>query len=144
MPTTVTAPMQAKADRLVELLGTFSRGRSKQTGQEFYVVPASNRLTAHWTAVDGSGCTCLGHQRRGTCTHSIAARTRYDRLGLAPESVVDLAFAATATRLRGDQAGAAITTFGPCISKSGCDQPAGGKSRLCGTHLDALLDQLGA
>ena len=46
----VTAPMQRKADALVDLLGTFSRGRSKVTGAEFYVVPASNRMTAHWTA----------------------------------------------------------------------------------------------
>jgi hypothetical protein len=30
-------------------------------------------------------------------------------------------------------------TFGPCLSKSGCDQPAGGKSRLRGRHLDMLL-----
>ena len=48
-----------------------------------------------------------------------------------------------ATRLRGPQAGAAVT-YGPCISKQGCDLPAGGKSRLCAAHLDALLDQLGA
>ena len=55
----------------------------------------------------------------------------------------DLAFAEAATRLRGPQAGAAVT-YGPCISKQGCDQPANGKSRLCGIHLDALLDRLGA
>jgi hypothetical protein len=47
-------------------------------------VPASNRLAAHWAAIDGSGCTCLGYQRRGTCTHSIAARTVHDRQQPAP------------------------------------------------------------
>jgi hypothetical protein len=75
----VTAPMKAKAAKLVDLMPTFSRGTSKITGERFIVVPASNRLTAHWTAVDGSGCTCLGHQRRGTCTHSIAAKIVHDR-----------------------------------------------------------------
>ena len=75
----VTAPMARKAATLAELLPTFSRGTSKLTGQRFIVVPASNRLTAHWTAVDGSGCTCLGYQRRGTCTHAIAAKLVADR-----------------------------------------------------------------
>ena len=60
------------AERLAERLLTFSRGTSKQTGQAFYVVPASNCLSAHWTAIDGSGCTCLGFQQRGTCTHQLA------------------------------------------------------------------------
>src|SRR5689334_21355741 len=36
-------------------------------------------MTAHWTAIDGSGCTCIGYQRRGLCTHAIAARTLYER-----------------------------------------------------------------
>lgn len=75
----VSPPMRAKAAKLSLLLPTFSRGHSKLTGQVFYVVPASNRLTAHWTAVDGSGCTCLGYQRRGLCTHAIAAKTLHER-----------------------------------------------------------------
>jgi hypothetical protein len=69
----VSAAMSAKAERLAALLPTLSRGRSKETGVSFYVVPSSNRMTAHWTAVDGSGCTCVGYQRRGTCTHALAA-----------------------------------------------------------------------
>ena len=81
----VSPPMRRKAAALVELLGTLSAGTSKLTGQRFYVVPASNRLTAHWTAVDGSGCTCLGYQRRGLCTHQIAARTLYERQQPAPQ-----------------------------------------------------------
>src|SRR4051812_19435748 len=75
----VTAPMARKAAALVELLGTLSTGTSKLTGQCFYVVPASNGMTAHWTAIDGTGCTCLGYQRRGLCTHAIAARTIHER-----------------------------------------------------------------
>ena len=77
--TIVSPPMRRKADALAELLPTLSRGRSKVDGRPFYVVPASNRISAHWTALDGSGCTCLGFQRRGTCTHGIAARTVHER-----------------------------------------------------------------
>lgn len=79
MTATVTAPMRKKAAALVDVLATCSTGTSKKTGQRFYVVPASNRMTAHWTALDGSGCTCIGYQRRGTCTHAIAAQTLHQR-----------------------------------------------------------------
>lgn len=75
----VSPAMSAKAAQLAEQLATLSRGRSKETGQTFYVVPASNRMTAHWTATDGTGCTCQGFQRRGTCTHSIAAADVHKR-----------------------------------------------------------------
>jgi hypothetical protein len=34
--------------------------------------------------------------------------------------------------------------YGTCVSRSGCDQAAGRKSRLCGVHLDALVASLGA
>jgi hypothetical protein len=82
----VSPPMRRKAEALAELVPTFSRGTSKVTGERFIVVPASNRMTAHWTAVDGSGCTCLGYQRRGTCTHAIAAKLVHDRQQPAPAS----------------------------------------------------------
>lgn len=75
----VTAPMRRKANALVSILATCSTGTSKVTGQRFYVVPATKPLTAHWTAVDGSGCTCIGFNRRGTCTHAIAARMRAEQ-----------------------------------------------------------------
>src|SRR4051812_18930562 len=96
----VSAPMRAKAEALAELLPTFSRGRSKVTGQPFIVVPASNKMTAHWTAVDGTGCTCLGYQRRGTCTHAIAAQLVHDR---RPAPSVD-ASAALLAKLEADHA----------------------------------------
>jgi hypothetical protein len=82
--TIVSPPMRAKAAKLADLMPTFSRGRSKETGQPFIVVPASNRKSAHWTAVDGTGCTCLGYQRRGTCTHALAAKLVHDRQPPAP------------------------------------------------------------
>src|SRR4051794_35428941 len=81
----ISPPMRRKAEALVSQLASFSTGTSKLTGQHFYVVPASNRLTAHWTAIDGSGCTCIGYQRRGLCTHAIAAATLYQRQQPAPQ-----------------------------------------------------------
>lgn len=71
--------MARKAAELALLLPLLSRGRSKATGQPFYIVPASTGTSAHWTATDGSGCTCIGYQRRGTCTHSTAARSIHER-----------------------------------------------------------------
>jgi hypothetical protein len=73
--TAVTPAVQRKAERLAQALPLLPRGRSKETGQPFYVVPSTTAplLVAHWTAVDGSGCTCTGFDRRGICTHSIAA-----------------------------------------------------------------------
>jgi hypothetical protein len=55
------------------------RGHSKSDGASFVVVPASDGKTAHWTATDGSGCTCLGFDRRGTCAHAIAAQLVIER-----------------------------------------------------------------
>src|SRR4051794_26135825 len=75
MTATVTPPMRRKAAALADLLPTLSTGTSKLTGQRFYVVPASNHMTAHWTALDGTGCTCIGFQRRGVCAHAVAAQT---------------------------------------------------------------------
>ncbi len=69
----VTAAMARKAEVLAGQAPTWNRGRSKETGREFYVVPASDGVSAHWTAVDGRGCTCTGHRRRGVCTHALAA-----------------------------------------------------------------------
>ena len=69
----VTAAMARKAEVLAGQAPTWNRGRSKETGREFYVVPASDGVSVHWTAVDGRGCTCTGHRRRGVCTHALAA-----------------------------------------------------------------------
>jgi hypothetical protein len=112
--------MRRKAEALADLLPTFSRGTSKVTGERFIVVPASNRLTAHWTAVDGSGCTCLGYQRRGTCTHSIAAKLVHDRQQPTPK----------ARRSYRD-------TLGVCDAKS-CDEDRETGERFCERH--ALTD----
>ena len=54
---------------------TWTRGRSKINGREFWVVPSrSNPTVAHWVAIDGRGCTCKGARRWGDCCHAEAAR----------------------------------------------------------------------
>lgn len=114
------------AERLAERLLTFSRGTSKQTGQAFYVVPASNCLGAHWTAIDGSGCTCLGFQQRGTCTHQLACLLEAQR--------------AAAPCIEAAQQHRA--EFGPCVT-AGCIAAATGKSRRCDPCLAHVVDRLG-
>ena len=58
-----------KAHDLANVLWRMNKGRSKVNGVEFYVIPASDGKSAHWTAVDARGCTCKGHRRNGHCTH---------------------------------------------------------------------------
>jgi len=66
---TLSAKSMQKAHDLALVLWRTTKGRSKRNGREFYVVPASDGRTAHWTATDGRGCTCVGHRRNGHCTH---------------------------------------------------------------------------
>jgi hypothetical protein len=125
MTPTVTPAMSRKARDLAELLSTCSRGRSKLNGQPFYVVPSSNRLSAHWTAVDGSGCTCQGFQRRGTCTHSIAAG-----LVAAQQAEADAAtrVAFEAMYPSGKKRPSYADLFPPCRQ---CGDLADGRDHLC-------------
>ena len=52
---------------------TWSTGRSKRTGETFFVVPSrSEPGVAHWTCC--YGCTCKGYRRRGRCAHVDAVR----------------------------------------------------------------------
>lgn len=52
---------------------TWHKGRSKKTGQAFYLIPSrSIPNTAHRTT--HYGCTCTGHRRRGDCVHTEAVR----------------------------------------------------------------------
>jgi hypothetical protein len=76
---------------------TWSRARSKRTGQEFYVVPSRTEPNvAHWVGVNRYGvvgCTCRGHRRYGNCAHADALRAYEQRTarenGLASESEID-------------------------------------------------------
>lgn len=52
---------------------TWSRGRSKANGREFWVIPSrSEEGVAHWTT--NYGCTCKGARRHGNCAHQEAVR----------------------------------------------------------------------
>jgi len=110
--------MHRKAEALAAQMPLFSRGRSKVTGQPFIIVPASTPSVAHWTATDGSGCTCIGFQRRGTCTHAIAAQ------------IVNQPAAQPARRTYAE--------LYPVCSVNGCDEDAG-RSGRCMDHNRRLL-----
>lgn len=77
----VTPNMQAKAERLAEMVPTFPRGRDRQTGIQFVIVPGSEPGVGHRT--NGLGCTCLGHDQRGVCTHSLAVTIHQTRASMA-------------------------------------------------------------
>jgi hypothetical protein len=75
---------------------TWSRARSKRTGQEFYVVPSRTEPNvAHWVGVNRYGvvgCTCRGFGATGNCAHADALRAyeqRRPKNGLASESEID-------------------------------------------------------
>jgi hypothetical protein len=73
---TPTASQQAHAEQLVSEPGKWSRGRSKQTGQAFWLIQGS-KGTAHYATA--SGCTCRGFYYCGTCSHQLAVKVREDR-----------------------------------------------------------------
>ncbi len=86
-----TASQRAHAAQLVAERDRWLNGRSKENGRPFYVIPGSKGV-AHWTAADGSGCTCRGYQYRGQCSHVLAVR-EYNAIADA-EALGELAFAA--------------------------------------------------
>jgi hypothetical protein len=130
--------MRRKAEKLAELVPTFPKGRDKQTGIHYVTVPSSTDPLHTGHNTNGLGCTCDGHRRRGTCTHALAVSLVDQRQESARIA------AAQPVRKSAQELYAEARPFGPCVSRQGCDQPAGGKSRLCAQHLDALLAELGA
>ena len=75
---TPTLSQQANAERLAAEPERWLTGRSKASGRPFFVIPGSKGV-AHWTAADGSGCTCRGFAYRGQCSHVLAVQLRQDR-----------------------------------------------------------------
>ena len=73
MSATPTAIQLAHAEQLVSASERWLTGRSKMNGRPFFVIPGSKGV-AHWTAADGSGCTCRGFRFRGRCSHALAVQ----------------------------------------------------------------------
>ncbi len=78
MIATPTASQVAHAEQLVAEHDRWLTGRSKANGRPFFVIPGSKGV-AHWTAADGSGCTCRGFAYRGQCSHVLAVKLRRER-----------------------------------------------------------------
>jgi hypothetical protein len=68
----MTTATRTKAEALAEQAHTWARGTSKIDGRSFYVVPASDGVSAHYAT--SYGCTCRGFERRGECSHREAVR----------------------------------------------------------------------
>jgi len=68
----VSLAMQAKAEALAASAHTWARGRSKQDGTPFFIIPGTKPMTAHWANIHG--CTCEGYRNRGVCTHVLACQ----------------------------------------------------------------------
>ena len=123
---TVTPPMQAKAERLAEMIPTFSRGRSKANGQAFYVIPSSTKPETVVHYASHLGCTCASFRHRGVCCHQQACLLVVQR--------------AEAPRIAEVQANR--VEFGQCVSKN-CIAAAVSKARRCRECHRRLVDQLG-
>ena len=72
----MTTATEAKVAQLVATAETWARGRSKRDGTAFWIIPASDGRTAHWATA--TACTCKSFRWRGTCSHSLAVKTRQD------------------------------------------------------------------
>ena len=71
-----TASQQAAAEALLADPGRWSPGRSKETGQRFWLIQGRAGHAHYATA---AGCTCKGFFYRGTCSHQLAVKVREDR-----------------------------------------------------------------
>jgi len=71
-----TASQQAAAEALLADPGRWSPGRSKATGQSFWLIQGSAGH-AHWATA--YGCTCPGYRHRGVCSHVVAVTMREAR-----------------------------------------------------------------
>lgn len=78
---TVTQSMRAKSQALLSERSRWSRGTSKRTGVQFWVIPDSSGTAAHWANEDG--CTCKGFKYRGLCSHVISVREAAHESALA-------------------------------------------------------------
>ncbi len=77
--TTVSVPTASQQAAAAALLGQperWSQGRSKETGERFWLIQGS-KGTAHYATA--AGCTCRGFFYRGTCSHQLAVKVREDR-----------------------------------------------------------------
>jgi hypothetical protein len=107
--------MTRKAEALAAQVPLMHRGRSKVTGEAFVIVPGSTDDVAHWASA--YACTCIGHQRRGTCTHQLAVQLA-DRIA---RQVPGAEHRPTASP----------TSWRPCVRKCGALLPPESRMRFC-------------
>jgi len=111
------------------------RGRSKQDGTPFFIIPGTKPMTAHWANVHG--CTCVGYRRRAVCTHQLACLILQRQADAAIEAEVSAADAERQKRYEAlfgdDEPSTTVTIARPCAIR-GCPVEAGTDSALCPAH----------
>ena len=83
-----TASQRAHAETLLADPGRWLHGRSKETGEQFWVIQGS-KGAAHWAT--NYGCTCKGFAYRGVCSHVLAVTMR-EAQAAARQPVITCAF----------------------------------------------------
>jgi len=73
--THVVSPIADRVAAVLATAATWTHGRRRADGREFWIVPGSNGRT-YYVAADGSECTCADRQVRrvDACKHMTAAR----------------------------------------------------------------------
>jgi len=81
--TTLSQATLNEAHQMALQSHTWSHGRSKRNGREFFVIPSRSEAgKAHYTT--SYGCTCRGFLKRGDCAHAEAVRMHEARERFAP------------------------------------------------------------
>ena len=131
MTTAIISPaMRRSADELLARSDRWARGVRLADSLPFVTFTSASKVGVFYFASE-RGCFCPGFRNRGKCCHVIAvaedADCRSAALGLATDAQVDAIVGGVALKLNPD-AGRAVTTYGPCISKN-CTNAAVSKAR---------------
>ena len=117
---------------------TWHRGRSKQDGTPFFLIPSSDKPDKVAHRANVHGCTCTGFKNRGVCAHNEACQILRQRADAAITANVQAADRERTRRTYADLFGddepqARVTITRPCAS-GGCPVAAGANSALCPAH----------
>lgn len=84
-------------------------------GARYVAVPSGTSGRTYWVRADAAGCSCMWYATTyRQCAHMLAvelAALEDELREQENEAAIDLAFAETATRLRGDGAGRTMATY---------------------------------
>jgi hypothetical protein len=79
MTQTLSQATNEKAERLIEMIPTLSKGHDRATGIRFVIFPSSDDPTRTGHRATALGCSCDGFKRRAICSHQAAMARARDR-----------------------------------------------------------------